>query len=192
VAMLGFSISGSPVRYDIPLTLASAVLAIVVVGAGLFIVGFLGPRPVPLLAAGFLTGFGVAGMHYVGMAAMHTEVDFHYSRALVVLSVWIAVAAATVALWFALRVRGTYATLGAALIMGAAVTGMHYTGMASMKVESMPDMEMPSGAKALEVLAPLIVVVSVVTAVLLLVIGLSRGEDDRRIEAEIEAGRSGS
>src|SRR5690242_10268911 len=42
VAMLGFSISGAPIRYDVPLTLASAVLAVVVVGAGLVIVVFLG------------------------------------------------------------------------------------------------------------------------------------------------------
>jgi NO-binding membrane sensor protein with MHYT domain len=187
IAMLGFSISSAPIRYNVPLTLASAAVAIVVVGAGLFTVGFLGPSPGPLVAAGILTGIGVAAMHYTGMAAMHTGVSLHYNPLLVGLSVWIAIAAATAALWFALRIRGMGMTLGAALIMGAAVSGMHYTGMAAMSVRSMPDMQMPSGVGAIQALTPLIVAVSVLTAILLLVIGLSRSEDDRRRDAELEA-----
>src|SRR5689334_5970559 len=40
IAMLGFDVPASPVRYDVALTAGSAVVAVVVVGIGLFAVGF--------------------------------------------------------------------------------------------------------------------------------------------------------
>ncbi|MFD3659906.1 MHYT domain-containing protein [Streptomyces sp. NPDC058659] len=52
----------SPISYDTSLTFLSLLVAVVVVGVGVFIVGYLGTRPVPPLIAGLLTGLGVAGM----------------------------------------------------------------------------------------------------------------------------------
>jgi NO-binding membrane sensor protein with MHYT domain len=71
IAMLGFSIPGQAILYNVPLTLGSMVLAIVVVGAGLFIVGYGDGSRKRLLAGGVIVGLGVASMHYIGMAAMH-------------------------------------------------------------------------------------------------------------------------
>jgi NO-binding membrane sensor protein with MHYT domain len=185
IAMLGFTVSGVQVRYDVVLTLVSAALAVLVVGVGLFIVGFNEPRLGPLLLGGLITGSGVAIMHYMGMAAMHVGAMVHYDPALVTLSVIIAVVAATAALWAALWIRGVVATIGAALIMAVAVSGMHYTGMVAMRVHTAANAVMPSGSQALDLLLPLTLGVSMVTAALLLTIGISPTEAERRSEEEL-------
>lgn len=73
-------------------------------------------------------------MHYIGMASMRMNGRLEYSPVAVTLSVVIAVAAATAALWAAVSVKGFLSSLGAALVMGVAVTGMHYTGMSGLSV----------------------------------------------------------
>ena len=87
----------------------------------------------------------------------------------------IAIAAATDALWFTLRVHGALKIGGAALVMGVAVTGMHYTGMYGMSVEAHPAGPV-TGAKAIDFLLPLIVGISVITMGLLLAVMLSPSE----------------
>ena len=134
VAMMGFEVEGTQIKYDVPLTVASAVVAIVVVGTGLFLVSYGGGRVLALLGGGLLTGLGVASMHYLGMYAMNMSAHVSYDRKIVAASVLIAVVAATVALWFTLRVKRAVWITGAALVMGVAVSGMHYTGMYAMLV----------------------------------------------------------
>jgi NO-binding membrane sensor protein with MHYT domain len=134
IAMIGFNVEEAPVGYDIPLTIASLGVAIVMVGVGVFIVGYRGATPMSLITAGTLTGLGVASMHYLGMAGMRLQGHLEYDVPTVVLSVVIAVVAATAALWAAVSVHGFLASLGASLVMGIAVTGMHYTGMAAVSV----------------------------------------------------------
>lgn len=136
-AMLG-TWMGATVAYDIPITLLSMVVAIVFVGTGLFLVrryGFDGDERLwPLTAGGLVTGLGVAAMHYTGMSAIVISAEVTYDTATVVLSIAIAVVAATAALWFTRKVSGPLAVLGASLVMGLAVTGMHYTGMHAMSM----------------------------------------------------------
>lgn len=134
IAMLGFTVEETSIRYDLPLTLLSLAVAVVVVGIGVFIVGYRGVATPTLLTAGTITGLGVAGMHYIGMASMRMGGAFAYEPVLVVLSVVIAVVAATAALWAAVSIRGFLPSVGASLVMGIAVTGMHYTGMSAMSV----------------------------------------------------------
>jgi NO-binding membrane sensor protein with MHYT domain len=180
IAMLGFSVSHTEIRFNVPLTLLSCVTAVVVVAIGLFLVGFAGTGTPLLIASGVITGVGVASMHYTGMAALNMDAHTGYDSATVALSVVIAVVASTAALWFGLRVTGMYATTGAAMIMGVAVTGMHYTGMAAMRVEAHPgmeDMASPSGAGAVDFVLPLVVGVGVVATLLLLIIAMNPAED---------------
>ncbi|MEU6230514.1 MHYT domain-containing protein [Streptomyces sp. NPDC047042] len=134
IAMIGFSVQGALVSYDMTKTLLSLVVAIVVVALGVFLVGYRGVSSVNLATAGTVTGLGVAGMHYLGMAAIHTNGTIGYDAPTVILSVVIAVAAATAALWAAVSIHTLWASLGASLVMGVAVTGMHYTGMAAVSV----------------------------------------------------------
>ncbi|MCZ4121197.1 MHYT domain-containing protein [Streptomyces sp. H39-S7] len=134
IAMMGFTVDQVEINYDKSITFASLAVAIAVVGAGVFLVGFFGRGAPVLLAAGVITGVGVAAMHYLGMAGMKLDADLAYNSSTVYLSIGIAVAAATAALWAAVSVKGFVASLGASLIMGVAVTGMHYTGMAALRV----------------------------------------------------------
>ncbi|MER6912826.1 MHYT domain-containing protein [Streptomyces sp. NPDC000594] len=134
IAMMGFSIAEAPITYDRPITYASLGVAIVMVGIGIFIVGYRGATRMALVTGGTITGLGVATMHYLGMAGMRFQGRVEYSTPIVALSVVIAVVAATAALWAAVSIHGFRASLGASLVMGVAVTGMHYTGMASVSV----------------------------------------------------------
>src|SRR5690349_10329194 len=100
MAMLGFDVVGSPVRFDVGYTALSAVAAVVVVGAGLLFVGLGRPTAIKIIVGGFFTGIGVAGMHYLGTAALRVNGDIQHDQSLVIASIVIAVVAATVALWF--------------------------------------------------------------------------------------------
>ncbi|MEV4233410.1 MHYT domain-containing protein [Streptomyces bobili] len=134
IAMIGFQVEEARIGYDAGLTLLSLLVAVVVVGIGVFIVGYRGAGVAALCLAGTVTGLGVAAMHYLGMAAMHLDGSIHYDPFTVALSVLIAVVAATAALWAAVSIRGFVTSLGASLVMGVAVSGMHYTGMAAVSV----------------------------------------------------------
>ncbi|MER6830275.1 MHYT domain-containing protein [Streptosporangium sp. NPDC000563] len=185
IAMMGFDVMGTSIRYDVPLTVASALLAIVVVGAGLFLVSHRENSTGALLGGGLLTGLGVAGMHYLGMAAMNMSAHVSYDPLLVGLSLIIAVVAATVALWFSVRVRGALATTGAALLMGFAVNGMHYTGMFAIGVELHGTPAPTSGAQGMDFMLPLLVGISMLSLGLLLAIFLSPSEEEMREDARL-------
>ncbi|MFH8467244.1 MHYT domain-containing protein [Streptomyces sp. NPDC017991] len=158
IAMIGFQVEESRIRYDVGLTILSLAVAIAVVGLGVFAVGYRGASTPTLLLAGAFTGFGVAAMHYIGMAAIRVNGDLRYEARTVALSVLIAVVAATAALWAAVAIRGFLTSLAASLVMGVAVTGMHYTGMAAVSVHlhgaaGTPD----SGDSAHSLLLPMLI-----------------------------------
>ncbi|MER6104648.1 MHYT domain-containing protein [Streptomyces sp. NPDC001832] len=157
IAMLGFGVTGTEIRYDVPLTLLSLLGAMVVVGGGVFAVGYSRDRTRALLLGGFATGLGVASMHYLGMAALRLHGTIHYDPLRVALSVAIAVAAATAALWAALNIKSSRAVALASLVMGAAVSSMHYTGMLAVSVQVAPSGRELPGATTMEFIFPLAV-----------------------------------
>jgi NO-binding membrane sensor protein with MHYT domain len=188
IAMLGFAVLGQQIRYNVPLTIASMILATAVVGVGLFIVGYGDGRWPRLLAGGAIIGLGVASMHYLGMAAMSMTGNISYAPGLFGLSLVIAIVAGTAALWIGTWVRGLAATFGASLVMGVAVSGMHYTGMAAMRVTK--GMDMPgtqvSGATSSSFLLPLLFGISLLTLLLTLAVSLSRTEEEIAEDAVIQ------
>ncbi|WP_251092370.1 MHYT domain-containing protein [Streptomyces sp. Caat 7-52] len=157
VAMLGFRVSGTDIRYDVPLTILSLLVAVVVVCAGVFAVGHGRDRTRALLLGGLTTGLGVASMHYLGMAAVRLHGHVEYDPVLVGLSVLIAVVAATAALWAALNITSPLAVTVASLVMGAAVSSMHYTGMFAVSVRVEPSGDALPGATAMQFIFPLAV-----------------------------------
>ncbi|MFF1297101.1 MULTISPECIES: MHYT domain-containing protein [unclassified Streptomyces] len=157
VAMLGFRVSGTDIRYDVPLTIVSLLVAMIVVCAGVFAVGYSKDRARALFLGGLTTGLGVASMHYLGMAAVRLHGDVQYDPALVGLSVLIAVVAATAALWAALNIKSPVAVTVASLVMGAAVASMHYTGMFALSVRVSPSDAALPGATAMQFIFPLAV-----------------------------------
>jgi NO-binding membrane sensor protein with MHYT domain len=134
MAMLGFDIPDSPLRYDLGLTAASALLAVVVVFLGLFVAGSGRPTPLRIVSGGVFTGAGVSAMHYTGMAAVRVAGSLTYDANLVLASVLVAIAAAIVALWLSVVVRGRWQVLAAGGVMAVAVCAMHYTAMAAVEV----------------------------------------------------------
>jgi NO-binding membrane sensor protein with MHYT domain len=188
IAMLGYTIPGETIRYNVPITVLSMLLAVAVVGIGLFIVGFGGNGYRPLLIGGVITGLGVTSMHYMGMAAMRMAATMAYDLPVVALSVVIGVVAATAALWAALRLHGVWSTLGAAMIMGVGVSGMHYTGMAAMTVHAVAHAGtgmLMGGATAEGFLLPLIIGISVLSFALTATIVLSPSAEEIRSDAQL-------
>ncbi|MEE2977011.1 MAG: EAL domain-containing protein [Pseudomonadota bacterium] len=125
-----------PVGYDAGITLTSLAIGI---GASIFALWLVSRRelPWPRLAGGaVLMGAGVAGMHYTGMAALRMNPGIQYDPARFALSIVIAVLASGVALWMAFRLRQQSRRVralraGSAVVMGVAIVGMHYVGMAA-------------------------------------------------------------
>jgi len=136
IGMLAFSLS-IPLGYDFGATFLSLAIAIFVSYFALNAV----TRPVlkreRLAVGGVLMGLGIAGMHYVGMTALQMEPPIDYEPSLFVVSIAIAIATSTTALWLAHRLSVESKShvivkrIGAAAVMGVAIAGMHYTGMAS-------------------------------------------------------------
>jgi signal transduction histidine kinase len=137
VGMLAFNMPGE-VSYGRGLTALSMGAGIVGAWAALFVVSRSLVTPERLLAGGLFMGLAINLMHYVGMEAMRMEATVRYDPWLFVLSVLIALAASVAALGLAFRLQGdprawSWAKLGSALLMGLAISGMHYTGMAAAR-----------------------------------------------------------
>ncbi len=135
VGMLAFRLP-VPVLYDWPTVLLSLLAAILASAVALFVVsrermGFL-----RAVIGSIFMGGGIVGMHYTGMAAMRLPAMCSYSSILVTISVILAVIISFVALWLGFYFRTENASLGwrklsSAVVMGAAIPVMHYTGMAA-------------------------------------------------------------
>ncbi|MCP9272400.1 MHYT domain-containing protein [Mycolicibacterium arenosum] len=171
IAMLGFAIPNGVVRYHLGWTVASAVLAIAAVFIGLITIGR-SVHVLRLLAGGVITGSAIALMHYTGMWAMQIQGSITYDRTLVAVSVAIAIVAATAALWFTLVLESPLLRFVAGLVMGLAVTGMHYTGMAAIRVSVDQNAPVPQGLEVFSFLFPVFVIgllalVAPITAVML-------------------------
>jgi NO-binding membrane sensor protein with MHYT domain len=190
IAMLGFTIPGQQIRYNVPVTILSMVIAVFVVGIGIFIVGFSRPGAwPPLLLGGAIIGVGVASMHYIGMAAIRVPDSLVYNPVLVAVSVVIAVIAGTAALWAALRLDSLWSALIASMIMGVAVSSMHYTGMAALTVRATPGLAVSDAwaASAEGLLLPLILGLSCAAFVFSTVLSLSPTAAEMVEEAELMA-----
>lgn len=136
IGMLAFHLP-IPVAYDLPITLLSLIIAIVVSAIALFVLRRPRLETAHLAFGALLMGVGISAMHYTGMFAMRMSPPIRYDPPLFVASVGIAMAASLAALWIAFQLRTQHsrlailAKLGSAVVMGLAITGMHYTGMAA-------------------------------------------------------------
>ena len=186
VGMLAFHLPQA-IAYQLPLMLLSVVVAIAASLLALAVVS----RPVlggaTLLPASLLMGAAISGMHYVGMASMYvTGAELHYRGRIVALSILIAVVASLAALWLAFRFRAVTSARGrllkalSAVVMGSAISGMHYTGMAGARFSMSEHVTPPTSS----VLAsgPLGAAVAV-GALLIIVLALIGAVVDRNIQS---------
>jgi signal transduction histidine kinase len=128
-----------PMTYSVRELVLSVLVAIV---ASALALGAVGRERLPKLGyvvAGFVMGAAIAGMHYVGMAGLRVPSLMRYDPVLVMASLLIAVGASFAALWLAFRLRGEESAKGhrrrglAALLIGVAIAGMHYTAMTAAR-----------------------------------------------------------
>ncbi|MFD0353714.1 MHYT domain-containing protein [Streptomyces sp. NPDC127110] len=187
IAMLGFHVTGTEIHYNVPMTLLSLLVAMAVVGAGVFAVGYGRDRGRALVLGGLTTGLGVASMHYLGMAALRLHGRIEYDPLTVGLSVAIAVVAATAALWAALNIKSPVAVAVASLVMGAAVSSMHYTGMIAVSVRVTPSDAALPGATALQFIFPLAVGLGSYLFITAAFVALSPTADERAASASAPA-----
>ncbi|HEX2829615.1 MAG TPA: MHYT domain-containing protein [Burkholderiales bacterium] len=136
IGMLAFRLP-IPMSYEMDITLLSMVIAMLVSGFALFTINRSRLTVRRLLVSGALMGTGIAAMHYTGMAAIPMSPPIRWDPLLYGASIAIAIAASVVALWIAFNLRSEALSnvalkrFGAALVMGVAIAGMHYTGMAA-------------------------------------------------------------
>jgi two-component system, sensor histidine kinase and response regulator len=188
VGMLAFRLP-VPVEYDWPTVLLSLAAAIAASAIALFVVSREKMGLLRAIVGSVFMGGGIAGMHYIGMAAMRMPAMCHYSKLIVTVSVVLAIVISFVALSQAFRFRGETATGGwrkslSAAVMGAAIPVMHYTGMAAASYTAAPgDREALSHALSISSLgtAGIVVVTFAVLAFAVLSALL-----DRRFSTEIK------
>jgi PAS domain S-box-containing protein len=171
IGMLAFRLP-IPVLYDWPTVLLSLLAAVLASASALFVVS---RKKMGLLRASIgsiFMGGGIATMHYVGMAAMRLSAMCQWSPALVALSVVLAVAISFVALLLTFYFRGdlsawSWLKVSSAVVMGAAIPIMHYTGMAAATFTAGPALAHSDTAHAVSVSSLSIAGIIVVTFLVL-------------------------
>jgi PAS domain S-box-containing protein len=128
IGMLAFSVC--TVSYDPSITLWSLLPSVAASALALRVIGGREIRRWQLIGGGVAVGAGIGAMHYTGMAAMRRAAALRYDPLMFGLSIVVAVALAIAALWVRFRLRRT---LISAVVMGVAIAGMHYTGMAAAR-----------------------------------------------------------
>jgi diguanylate cyclase len=135
IGMLAFSLP-IPLGYDPAITMLSLLIAI---ASSVFALWLVCQENLPwsrLSIGAILMGLGIASMHYTGMAAMRMLPLIRYIPSLFILSIVIAILASGAALWIAFHLRRARSHVhryraAAGVVMGFAIVGMHYTGMAA-------------------------------------------------------------
>jgi two-component system sensor histidine kinase/response regulator len=185
VGMLAWNLPVA-VYYDWPTVLLSLLAAMLASGVALFAVSRHEMRLGRTCIGGLFMGLGIAGMHYIGMEAMRLPAMCHYSAGLVTLSVILAIAISMVALWLTFRLRnettGTcWRKLASAVLMGAAIPIMHYTGMAAVTLMPMAAAGRPAHSVERSSLGTM-----VISSVTLMILGLTilTSLVDRRFAAQ--------
>ena len=135
IGMLAF-ILPIPVAYHWPTVLLSLFAAILASVIALYVVSRQKMGASRAVAGSVLMGAGISSMHYIGMAAMRLPAVCQFNSFLVVLSVVFAVLISLAAIWITFHFRDEKAGIGrkklaGAVVMGAAIPVMHYTGMAA-------------------------------------------------------------
>lgn len=137
ISMLAFQ-TPIDIEYDLGITLFSLLIALLASWLAMQTLSEVQPSALRCLKTACVIGLGIAGMHYVGMAAMKSSANAYYHPGLFALSVLIAIGASFAALWVARYlsegngVAHQMLKYSAALILGAGIISMHFTGMAAL------------------------------------------------------------
>ena len=154
IGMLAFNLC-TYISYDPALTLISIVPSLAASCVALSMLRRPQLSRFALLSGGVLVGAGIGAMHYAGMAAMRLGLELRYDPAMFALSIVVAVVLATLALWIRFGLRSLRARLDhnmrlllSAIVMGCAIAGMHYTGMAAARFVGTPPPGTPAASNS--------------------------------------------
>ena len=161
IAMLAFNLC-VPVEYDPLLTAISMLPSLAASAIALALISKPQISKAGLLAGGVLVGGGIGAMHYVGMAAMRMAPALSYDPWFFGLSIIVAVVLAVVAL----SIRRRFGLLASGTVMGLAISGMHYTGMAAARFWGDPTIQQPGFHPDTYLLAIGVTVITVFVALL--------------------------
>ncbi len=185
IGMLAFSLPIA-MGYDPAITALSLLIAIASSAFALWMVSQSNLSRVRLAFGALIMGAGVCCMHYTGMAAMRMTPAIHYNHWLFALSCVIAIAASGASFWIAFLLRSRTGMrglrVGAAVVMGFAIAGMHYTGMAAAEFPAGSVCNMAVSGVTSEWLAPLILLFALAVLSIALIISVL----DRRLEMRTE------
>ncbi|MGH8054981.1 MAG: putative bifunctional diguanylate cyclase/phosphodiesterase [Stenotrophomonas sp.] len=191
IGMLAFDLP-IPLGYDLGITLWSLAVS---VGASAYALWLVSRPRLPgwqLLAGAVLMGLAIAAMHYLGMSALRMQPGIDYHPVWFIASIALAIAASGAALWIAFRLRNEHHKVLhmralASLLMGVAIVGMHYTGMAAARFpEGSVCGAVPAGGIDTQWLAVLVIVTTVATLGIALIASLfdRRMRDRTRVLAD--------
>ena len=131
-----------------------------------------------LIAGGVLVGAGIGAMHYTGMTAMQMSALLRYNPWMFSLSIVVAVVLAVLALWARFSLRGWsnltdgWSVIISGIVMGLAISGMHYTGMAAARFVGTPTSVLPQQTSGATFIA---LAVSFITVVVTILVGGANG-----------------
>ena len=134
IGMLAYALP-IPINYGVGGTLLSIIPGVIASGVALYVLAAETIRVSRMLVGGTVMGAGIGAMHYAGMAALELDAIVYYDATRFALSIVIAIGLAIAALYLKFRIIRRRAGavlvnhLGSALVLGLAVTTMHYVGM---------------------------------------------------------------
>jgi two-component system, sensor histidine kinase and response regulator len=156
IGMLAYTLP-IPVCYHIPTVGLSLLAGILASFVALFVVSRERITAQHISIGSLLVGSGIAGMHYIGMAAMRLQAMHRYQPVLLLLSVFLAVVVSFVGMLLIARLRlGDHnwrIKIATAVILGLAIPIMHYTGMAAVKFT--PTKAAPDLSRSMSISRPL-------------------------------------
>lgn len=182
VAMLAFS-PGIPSGYNIALTVASLIAAILLTGAG-FVLAARSPNGSGPWVGGALVGGGIAAMHYTGMGAYEIMGRITWNPVLVTFSIWLGMALGGTALAVGMRDGSLRSKLCGAVLLTLAICSHHFTAMGAVTIVPDPTIEISSLALHAGWLAIAVAAVSG-TVILLALTGVALDLKDRRKAQEL-------
>ncbi|MBX9587801.1 MAG: LytTR family transcriptional regulator DNA-binding domain-containing protein [Hyphomonadaceae bacterium] len=121
-----------PIEFLVLPTLISFLVCVIVVGFAIFLASSAPTSVVVLAMSATVMGTGIVVMHFIGMAALHSNALMHHYPAYVVASFLIGVVASGIAFRFAFSGTNRLPLVASSIALGLAISGMHYTAMAGM------------------------------------------------------------
>ena len=138
IGMLAMSMPGIPIAYDVPLLILSIVVAVLASALTLFLVSRNNTTVSTYIAGSLAMGAAISGMHYIGIWSMRMPAMIVWTYSYVLASIVIAIVASYVALLLAFKLKDDISPKGfiyrgaGGILMGFAISGMHYTAMGAM------------------------------------------------------------